>query len=276
MNVYVAYAKLEPETAAAAGPGATYVDTGGDDEAYWRLLRDLWARKRSFILLEQDIVPPPGALEALEACPHEWCGVPYPVGNIWGVFHGCTKYGASIIKRYPEALRSFSSRYWQNLDSQLIAYIGRRQKEGPHFHWPAAEHLRFIGDTVYANCGDCGGPLRWADLKDGPERNVCPRCGRIPSYFHHFNPPVAPLRRRNDLATALKYIGNGGYLNGVPAADFETDDAQLLAECVESGLYEVASAKGRKDKAAAEPAPQPAPAAESVAPSAEAQSTPAE
>lgn len=260
LNLVVAYANLRPETAAAAGEAATYVDTGKDDEAYWRLLRDLWNRKRTFILLEQDILPPPGMLDELWACPAEWCGCPYPVGNIWGVFHGATKYSASLMRRHPEALRSFSSRYWQNLDSQLIAYIGRRQKESAHWHWPAARHLRFEPDHVFANCGDCGGPLRFPDLRAGPEHNRCPRCGRVPAY-HPLQRAAQVQVRRADYLAKLRYIGRGQYLNGVPARDLETDDGVLIDECLDSGLYVRANAPKKKDAPAApepsDPAPEP-------------------
>jgi hypothetical protein len=35
----------------------------------------------------------------------------------------------------------------------------------------------------------------------------------------------------------LHYVGNGRYLNGVPASDFETWDPETIAICLESGLY---------------------------------------
>lgn len=37
--------------------------------------------------------------------------------------------------------------------------------------------------------------------------------------------------------TKLLYVGRGRYLDGIPTADFETDDAQEIALCVDSGLY---------------------------------------
>jgi hypothetical protein len=44
----------------------------------------------------------------------------------------------------------------------------------------------------------------------------------------------------------LHYLGDGTrYLNGVPAADFETWDAKTIAECLESGLYVSAGAPRR-------------------------------
>jgi hypothetical protein len=53
-----------------------YVDVSGSPTAYFELIRRLWGEQRSFILVEHDIVPPAGALEALEACGHSWCSAP--------------------------------------------------------------------------------------------------------------------------------------------------------------------------------------------------------
>jgi len=46
---------------------------------------------------------------------------------------------------------------------------------------------------------------------------------------------------------------DGRFLNGVPAADFETDDPDVIAVCLASGLYERADAKPKR---AATPAPE--------------------
>lgn len=237
-DLIVAYTDLRPETAAVAGPFATYVDTSDDDEAYWRLLDRLWSARRTFVLLEHDIVPDRETLQTILNCPHDWCGVPYPVGNLWGVFHGCTRYSAALIRRNPGAVRAMRDHTWRALDSQLIAYLAHREGSGAIWHWPGAEHLNRTSvpaGHVFANCGDCGGPLRWDDLRVGPDRNTCPRCGRMPSYFHPTPQPI--LKRRTAFAMQLKYVGSGGYLNGVPARDFATDDAGQIAECLESGLY---------------------------------------
>jgi hypothetical protein len=252
VKVVVPYTNLRAPTAAiASAVAATFVETATDD-AYWKLLRDLWAKRQTFIILEHDIVPPEGALEAIWACPRDWCGVPYPVGRIWGVWHGCTKFGRDLIRRYPEAVRSMRVHSWDALDAQLIDYIQRRQKERAHWHWPAALHLNETSvpqGMVFANCGDCGGPLRWEDLREGPQANRCPKCGRIPSYFREVEPAVI-MRRRSDLATSLIYVGRGGYLNGVPAADFESDDEALVTECLDSGLYVRADTRKAAEKAA--------------------------
>jgi hypothetical protein len=54
----------------------------------------------------------------------------------------------------------------------------------------------------------------------------------------HLHEPQETKPRRYEL-TRLKFIGDGTkYLNGIPADDFETWDAETTAICIESGLYE--------------------------------------
>ena len=53
----------------------------------------------------------------------------------------------------------------------------------------------------------------------------------------HLHEPEKSKPRRYEL-TKLHFIGDGTrYLNGIPAADFETWDAEQVAICLESGLY---------------------------------------
>jgi len=59
----------------------------------------------------------------------------------------------------------------------------------------------------------------------------------LPS-VEHLHEYTSPPHRRREL-TKLRYIGDGRYLNGVPADDFETWDAEQVAVCVDSGLYTV-------------------------------------
>jgi hypothetical protein len=68
----------------------------------------------------------------------------------------------------------------------------------------------------------------------------------LPAVRHmHDYSPAEP--RRCKLAR-LRYVGNGRYINGVPASDFETWDPETIAICLESGLYvepEPAKRRGR-------------------------------
>jgi hypothetical protein len=54
----------------------------------------------------------------------------------------------------------------------------------------------------------------------------------------HLHEPAPPPEPRRPFLARLHYIGDGTrYINGIPAADFETWDAIIIAQCLESGLY---------------------------------------
>ena len=57
-------------------------------------------------------------------------------------------------------------------------------------------------------------------------------------------------------AMRLLYVGGGAYLNGIPAADFTTEDPGTVALCLGSGLYieaEAVKPLGKKEPAPVEP-----------------------
>ena len=59
----------------------TMLTSSHDPFAYASVLRKLWRHGGDFVLVEQDVVPPPGALERLFTCRHSWCSHPHWVGT---------------------------------------------------------------------------------------------------------------------------------------------------------------------------------------------------
>jgi hypothetical protein len=55
----------------------------------------------------------------------------------------------------------------------------------------------------------------------------------------------------------LHYVGNGRYLNGVPASDFETWDLETIAICLESGLYTEGEPPKRRGRPPLNKLPEP-------------------
>jgi hypothetical protein len=183
----VPYTQLRPETRAAlADQDVTFVDVSGGDDHYFWLVQALWHRAEGAIIIEHDVVPYPGAIDALRGCPGDWCGVPTLVGINWRPFHGCVKFSAELMARHPDTVNRLEDHHWQAFDGPMDRYL-LQQGEHVHMHWPAARHLNDCGDEtrVLANCGECGGPLRFADLKAGPGETLCPRCGRHTNHFTH-------------------------------------------------------------------------------------------
>lgn len=110
MKVVVAFALLHPGVRAALegeGIDARYCDVSEDVEACWRLLCALWAEQETFVFLEQDKIPAPGALQAIYECPSPWCAYPVPMQN--GEYAdfpslSCVKFSGDLMRRLPRVM----------------------------------------------------------------------------------------------------------------------------------------------------------------------------
>lgn len=183
----VPFANLYPETKHALesdGIVAEYLATRGPTD-YHDVLKRAWLAATGFIVVEQDIVPWPGAIAALEACPCEWGGYAYQLSTGYGAWLGCTKFSEALTRDHPavfgamEAMPEFGTprRYWGRLDTRLTAALeagGQRM----HVHWPAVDHLnpaqQFHGSFVYA----CGHAVSVERMRSGPApyTEPCPTC----------------------------------------------------------------------------------------------------
>src|SRR5580698_9244916 len=78
-----------------------------DDWAYTRYFQDRWDDGRTFINLEHDTVPWPGAPEVLWACEKPWCAYGYTmkVEQKHGSSLGCTKFSAELMAQLPDVWR---------------------------------------------------------------------------------------------------------------------------------------------------------------------------
>ena len=128
------------------GIDARFEFMAGDD-SYYGLMADLWARRETFVIVEHDIVVWPGAIQALENCPEPWCTYPYYSSVGWildGL--GCTKFGAELLKRFPDyLLEPFPdccrhTRFYCGLD-RLIAHRAEQLGLKPHVHSPGVVNL---------------------------------------------------------------------------------------------------------------------------------------
>ncbi len=141
---------LRPETAGwAARVGGRLVDVSADREAYWRLLVEAWDGTADLMVVEHDVLPPPGIVAELAGCPAEWCTCPYRVGGLMisrGL--GCARFAAGLQARVPDAAVEAGvpagerepGRVWWALDHRLAGVLGRFGCV-PHEH-RAASHLQ--------------------------------------------------------------------------------------------------------------------------------------
>jgi hypothetical protein len=137
---HVSLHPLLPQLLSRYGLSPAYVDVGTATDAYWRLLNDLWQQGDPFILVEHDILPWPGALEELWACPGLWCANSYDQRGV-GIYHsfGCTKFSAELIRRLPNVWRDMDKR-WHQLDQQF-EWRAAQASLRPHPHRPPVIHL---------------------------------------------------------------------------------------------------------------------------------------
>lgn len=97
---------LRPETrreVLAQAPAAELIELPRNDPlAYAELLRRRWREPGDLVVVEQDVVPPPGGIAALLSCPRPWCSFP---GWIEDRYHSGTlqlaKFSQLLRLRHP-------------------------------------------------------------------------------------------------------------------------------------------------------------------------------
>lgn len=144
---------LRPETLQAvlgASPGALLIELDPDDPtAYARALVRAWSTGLTFVVVEQDIVPPPGAIHRLSTCADAWCVHAYPVsGRVWWPMLGLAKFDAEIMRDFPNLAHAAlwyrkGKREWAHWRScnELLAFDLTARGLEPHRHLPDAAHL---------------------------------------------------------------------------------------------------------------------------------------
>ena len=81
-------------------------DVSSDDEAYWRLLDELWRHGDDFAIVEQDIQVRTGTLASFEECPNGWCAASYRyLGSTNYAGLGCTRFRAEFIAEHPDLIK---------------------------------------------------------------------------------------------------------------------------------------------------------------------------
>ena len=110
--IYIPHVKIQPATLISLmGYNYIPVETLGD-YGYYEYFKKRWEEGKTFINLEQDIVPYPGALKELWDCPQDWCMYDIHVpcrwnlnledSNIGGYPLGCMKISSEMIKSTPK------------------------------------------------------------------------------------------------------------------------------------------------------------------------------
>lgn len=118
-----------------------------EEDSYWETLSKWWKTAGGVLVVEQDIVPWPGALKQLSECPNHWCTFPYlsHIGVV-GDALGCTKFSSELMLQVPDLFEqmdelgwSDATHSWRGLDRKL-SYVLRRHGLQPHMHEPMVAH----------------------------------------------------------------------------------------------------------------------------------------
>lgn len=115
-----------------------------DPYAYGKRLAEEWHRQRSFALCEPDIVYREDVVDAFLDCPEGYCAYPYELATDCMPALGCTRFRASFLRKYPDAMEETLRRRvgFRQLDVTLQrAILVREHGEQPHVHLPKVEHL---------------------------------------------------------------------------------------------------------------------------------------
>lgn len=119
---------------------------------YGRYIAMLWDKAEPFILVEHDVVPWPGAVESLQACPEPWCVFAYEAGTEFngdGIPLGCVKFDPVTLGPCPlEPLPGGEYPHWGSLDGQISSTFLTRNIY-PHQHTPAVAHIKLLRSVVF-------------------------------------------------------------------------------------------------------------------------------
>lgn len=113
-----------------------------DDYTYGQTLHVLWAQGEEFVTVEHDIVPWPGAIDAL-SCPEPWCIYQNIVGHSGKLQSalGLVRFSRKLMAALPEANLGWNKTEWNHLDAQVYGALQVDAKLPPHIHLPPVAHL---------------------------------------------------------------------------------------------------------------------------------------
>lgn len=145
MRVVVPTTRTLPEVwdaLAGAGVDAEAVDVSGAEDAYWRLLSELWAAGDDFCIVEHDIVVDAGTIAGMAACAEPWCACEYPYlrGHCAGL--GCARFRSGLLRATPGLMDEVATmanalhppKHWCTLDAWMQVRLGSHGYRASHRH----------------------------------------------------------------------------------------------------------------------------------------------
>jgi hypothetical protein len=118
----------------------------------------LWSERRSFVILEQDVVPAPGVREEMTSCPEPWCAGLHKLHDdapeVWSL--GFMRFRSELLtRRYaqvetgrydPDGAQMLAevlddNKSWRRVDLALYTVLRMGGFTEPHLHGPSGRHL---------------------------------------------------------------------------------------------------------------------------------------
>lgn len=119
-----------------------------DPQHYGRLFRHMWEIGNGFVLVEDDVVPWPGAVNQLLECENDWCAFPHPRTAAqeggWCLGFGCVRFSHALVRRHKMAHALDGSQRWDEVDGAAMGVL-RTAGETCHEHSPPVAHLKAHG-----------------------------------------------------------------------------------------------------------------------------------
>lgn len=161
-----------PEARAIELPRAPAEELGEASFAFAGLLRELWPEPGDLVVVEHDYLPPPGAIQALLDCGHNWCTHPawihdtYLVGSL-----NLARFSAALKAREPDLMDYVAAPnpWWSGARTGvgevsgrgLPARFGYRRElrclrpgetdpwpDGDPSSWPTSRHWRIVDTGI--------------------------------------------------------------------------------------------------------------------------------
>lgn len=118
------------------------------DYGYGELLARSWRDGAGFCVVERDIVPWPGALQALWDCPELWCGYRFMLGRgDLGAGLGCLRFSAELLAAHPGAADHLAGVVWHDLDGRVMDMMAGLGFGDFHEHEPPVGHAPVYADN---------------------------------------------------------------------------------------------------------------------------------
>jgi hypothetical protein len=125
------------------------------EQGYAQLVAKLWRDGETFVLVEDDVAPWPGAVTEMLNCSHHWCGHHYALPGrwdfdgpnaMWGTC-GCCKVSETVMQAAPDLYERWDVHDWHVFDVGFVAALrhvfgleGTASENTFHVHTPPVAH----------------------------------------------------------------------------------------------------------------------------------------